>query len=197
MPTTLPQFGKGTARPSKSTFLPASRLFCRRHRHRGFLRAFLHGPDIALRTDEERTVGGHRCLVGCGAQSNLGDHFHFLARGEDDELLLRIDVNFAVGDQRRAPGIGMGLIDPVGFARLFIEAMDVAGEVGGVEQSVTDGDAGDGALESVVGPNAAALGDVARLRRVDAVQHATPASVRRILADGAIDTPPREIPARR
>src|SRR5262249_6523206 len=67
----------------------------------------------------------------------------------------------------------------------FVEAVDEAAEVAGVEQAVFAGEAGERAVEvlTVGGPGLAGLRNVAALRRVDAVQMSKAFTVLRVLAD--------------
>src|SRR4051812_36475049 len=115
------------------------------------------------------------------------NNFHLPPRAKDDELLRRIDENFSIRHQWRAPRLSIGFINPQWLPCLIVEAMDLAPEVGGVEQAVADRNAGDAALEAFVGPDAAGVGDVAGFRRVDAIQNPSAAAVHGVLADRAID----------
>src|SRR5690554_2490030 len=74
---------------------------------------------------------------------------------------------------------------PVALARLQIDAVQVAAQVGGKDQAVVHGDRGNGAAEVILSPTALAgraaasedgsdFGDVSLLRGVDAAEVADP-----------------------
>ena len=92
-----------------------------------FLRPFLHGPDIALRADEQRAVGYDGCGVGCGAERDFGKHLLLFASRECDELFVRADKDLAIGDEWCGSNLGLGVLDPEGLAGFVIEAMHASG----------------------------------------------------------------------
>ena len=76
---------------------------------------------------------------------------------------------------------------PVLLAGVRVEAVEVAAEVGDVDQAVGDGGRRDRAADLVEVPDAAALRDVAALGRVDRVEVADAFAVLRILSVGDVD----------
>ena len=64
--------------------------------------------------------------------------------------VLGADQHFAVHPIRRAPDRRLQVLDPIGFAGLEVEAVDVPGQLTGVHQPVVDRDGGHGPAEDVV-----------------------------------------------
>ena len=81
------------------------------------------------------------------------------------------------------------VIDPIELAGFGIEAMDEAGEIADKQQAGVgiNRNGGDAAMDFVVAPDLAGLGDVAGFGGVDAGQNAHAFAVLGILADGDID----------
>src|SRR6266568_459475 len=147
------------------------------------------GKQMRVAGDVDDAVGHDRRRIDRRAQVHLADDFLFLARGQHGKITVLVaDVHFAIGGQRRSPGVGLQVVGPIDLARFGIQTMKEAGEIADEEQSVGgDRHRRNAAMDLVVLPNRAGLGDVAGPRRVDAAQDADAFAMLGVLAGRDID----------
>ncbi len=138
--------------------------------------------------DEQGAVGGDGSRVNGAVEVDFVDELLFFAGREDGQVALLVaQVHLAVGDEGRAPDSRFGIVGPIDFAGVGVEAMQFSVEVGGEKKIVGDGNGGDGAANLCVGPEHASGAISAGFCGVDADEAASAFALLGVLADGDVD----------
>src|SRR6266568_2522598 len=154
----------------------------------GRLGLVFNGVQVRRGGDEERAVGGYCRRVDGRAHVDLVDHFELLSCRQDDEVaVLGAHIHLPVRDERGGPDVTLRVVHPVWFAGLRIQAVDIAAEVGHVNEAIGDRGSRKRVHDLAITPDGAGLGDVPALGDVDAGEIAEPLAMLRVLPDRHID----------